>query len=304
MTVNTNQFFGNGLMNGNNSKPIGIFDSGLGGLTVLKEVRKILPFEDLVYFGDTARVPYGNKSRETIVKYSVEIAEFLINKGVKAIIVACNTSSSLALDVLQSTFKIPVVGVIKPGARKAVEVSAGRSVAVIGTTATISSKAYSENIREEFRKSGRGDAMFQDNGFNADILEKPCPLFVPLVEEGFGPDNNSPAGREIAKLVVKYYLDPLIMHKPSCVVLGCTHYPIIKDLIAEVCGGDIDIIDSGIETAGFIKEYLEKEDMLNSSNIPGTDVFFVTDDPERFGRLGSRFLDNNIGKVNIVTNFI
>lgn len=278
-----------------NNSPIGIFDSGLGGLTVFKEIRKILPFEDLIYFGDTARVPYGNKSKETIIKYSLEILEFLTGKGIKIAIVACNTSSSLALDCLRKKSVIPVFGVIEPGAKKAVEVSlnfSGRSsIAVIGTSATIKSGAYSNAITKALKRLRKYDKT----GFDEDlkIVEKACPLFVSLVEEGF-------LNGEITKSVIKYYLTSVIKEKPSCLVLGCTHYPILKDLIEEEIGVDIRIIDSGVETAGAVKNYLEEYEMLKSGTNKGNEIFFVSDDTERFRELGGKFLGKPIENVAIV----
>lgn len=269
-----------------NNCPIGIFDSGLGGLTVLKEIRKILPNEDLIYFGDTARVPYGNKSKETIIRYSKEISKFLTGKGVKLIVVACNTSSSLALEDLQKTEKIPVFGVIKPGAKKAVSVSSGGNIAVIGTSATIKSKAYSRVIYEEINFN-----------YNVKVIEKPCPLFVPLVEEGFLND-------EITKNVITYYLNSVIAEKPSCLVLGCTHYPILKNLIAQIIGAEIKMIDSGVETAKMVECFLEENPILKGKSRKGKEQFFVSDDPERFRELGGKFLGRKIESVAVVKDFL
>ena len=289
-----------------NNSPIGIFDSGLGGLTVFKEIRKILPFEDLIYFGDTARVPYGNKSKETIIKYSSEILGFLTDKGIKIAIVACNTSSSLALDYLRKISPVPVFGVIEPGAQKAVEVSlniSGRKIiAVIGTSATVKSRAYSKTIKE---KAGllsgvkKTEAVnisnidFSDFNENLEIIEKPCPLFVPLVEEGF-------LNEEITKNVIKYYLAPVVKKRPACLVLGCTHYPILKDFIEKEMGSYTEIIDSGVETAGSVKNYLEEFGMLKSGTKSGSEIFFVSDDSKRFKELGGKFLGRPIANVYVV----
>ncbi|MDA8053819.1 MAG: glutamate racemase [Deltaproteobacteria bacterium] len=278
-----------------NNSPIGIFDSGLGGLTVFKEVRKILPDEDLIYFGDTARVPYGNKSKETVLRYSTEISKFLISKGVKIVVAACNTSSSLALDDLRKGEIIPIFGVIEPGAKKAVEVSSGGNIAVIGTSATIKSRAYSRIIYEEINALKRsGEYKFKSN---FKVIEKACPLLVPLVEEGF-------LNEEITKKVVNYYLNPVVDEKPSCLVFGCTHYPILKDLILEAIGRDIQIIDSGIETAKIVKCFLEENDMLKDEAKNGGELFFVSDDLEKFKELGEKFLGRKIENVNIVNQFL
>ncbi|MCL4497694.1 MAG: glutamate racemase, partial [Deltaproteobacteria bacterium] len=185
-----------------NNSPIGIFDSGLGGLTVFKEIRKILPDEDLIYFGDTARVPYGNKSKETVLRYSTEISKFLISKGVKIVVAACNTSSSLALDDLRKGETIPIFGVIEPGAKKAVEVSSGGNIAVIGTSATIKSRAYSRVIYEEINALKRS-GEYNKFKSNFKVIEKACPLLVPFVEEGF-------LNEEITKKVINYYLNPVV----------------------------------------------------------------------------------------------
>ncbi len=278
-----------------NNSPIGIFDSGLGGLTVFKEIRKILPDEDLIYFGDTARVPYGNKSKNTILMYSMEISKFLISKGVKIIIVACNTSSSLALEDLQKEEKIPIFGVIKPGAKRAVEVSSGGNIAVIGTSATIKSGVYSRVIYEEIKNLSKFEKDEFKNNFK--VIEKPCPLLVPLVEEGFLND-------EITKKVITYYLDSVTKEKPACLVLGCTHYPILKDFISEVIGKDIQMIDSGIETARIVKCFLEENGMLKSDAKIGNESFFVTDDPEKFKGLGEKFLGRAIKSVVVVSQFL
>ena len=286
-----------------NNSPIGIFDSGLGGLTVFKEIRKILPFEDLIYFGDTARVPYGNKSKETIIKYSSEILGFLTDKKIKIAIVACNTSSSLALDYLRKISPVPVFGVIEPGAQKAVEVSmniSGRKIiAVIGTSATVKSGAYSKTIKEKARllcgikKVETTNVSNIDFNENLKIIEKSCPLFVPLVEEGF-------LNEEITTNIIKYYLASVVKEEPACLVLGCTHYPILKDFIEKEIGENTEIIDSGVETARSVKNYLEEFGMLKSGTELGIETFFVSDDSERFKELGSKFIGRPIDNVYVV----
>ncbi len=286
-----------------NNSPIGIFDSGLGGLTVFKEIRKILPFEDLIYFGDTARVPYGNKSKETIIKYSSEILNFLTDKKIKIAIVACNTSSSLALDYLRKISPVPVFGVIEPGAQKAVEVSmniSGRKIiAVIGTSATVKSGAYSKTIKEKARllcgikKVETTNVSNIDFNENLKIIEKSCPLFVPLVEEGF-------LNEEITTNIIKYYLASVVKEEPACLVLGCTHYPILKDFIEKEIGENTEIIDSGVETARSVKNYLEEFGMLKSGTELGIETFFVSDDSERFKELGGKFIGRPIDNVYVV----
>ena len=273
-----------------NDSPIGIFDSGLGGLTVFKEIRKILPLEDLIYFGDTARVPYGNKSKETIIKYSSEILGFLTGRKVKIVVVACNTSSSMALEYLQNKADVPVFGVIEPGAKKAVQTSLGGNIAVIGTSATIKSRAYSTAIYKEIASLKGDKSRLFGSGFK--ITEKACPLFVPLVEEGF-------LNQEITKSVIIHYLSSLTAEKPACLVLGCTHYPILKDLISAQLDGDTEIIDSGIETAGAVKDYLEKNGMLKGGSEKGGELFFVSDDIEKFKELGGKFLGRPIENVGL-----
>ena len=273
-----------------NDFPIGIFDSGLGGLTVLKEIRKILPFEDLIYFGDTARVPYGNKSKETVIKYSSEILGFLTGMRVKIVVVACNTSSSLALEYLKDKADVPVFGVIEPGAKKAVRVSSGGNIAVIGTSATIKSRAYSAAIYKEIASLESGQSRLFGGAFK--ITEKACPLFVPLVEEGF-------VDEEITKRIINHYLSSLFTEKPSCLVLGCTHYPILKDSISAQIGGNTEIIDSGVETAGTVKDYLERNGMLKAGTKKGDELFFVSDDVEKFKELGGKFLGRPIENVGL-----
>ncbi len=267
-----------------NNFPIGIFDSGLGGLTVFKEIRKILPYEDLIYFGDTARVPYGNKSKNTVIRYSNEILEFLIKKRVKIVIVACNTSSSLALDNLRERAVVPVFGVIEPGAQKAVQVFSGKNIAVIGTSATIKSKAYSRAINREIEHLN-GDRGYINHTFK--IIEQACPLFVPLVEEDF-------SNEEILRNIISYYLNPIVSKRPSCIVLGCTHYPILKDFILEAMGTNVEIIDSGIETAKVVKCYLGENGMLKDRKEVGSESFFVSDGMGRLKELGKKFLGINM----------
>jgi glutamate racemase len=299
-----------------NSRPIGIFDSGLGGLTVFKEIRQLLRYENLIYFGDTARVPYGNKSKETILRYSKEITKFLLKQNVKLIVVACNTVSSLALDELKKEFDIPIFGVIEPGARcaykKLIERSRSKNniitnkkticedtaylsgietIAIIGTSATIGSKAYSDAInRLNNYKNGAN--------INIKIIEKACPLLVPLVEEGL-------VDSDITRDVIKYYLQPVIESNPLSIVLGCTHYPMLKEIILDFADDNTEIIDSGKEVAIEIKNFLISNKMLNSKTAKTYEKYYVSDDPEKFKLLGSNFIGSNITEhIEVVIDFL
>jgi len=300
-----------------NSRPIGIFDSGLGGLTVFKEIRQLLRYENLIYFGDTARVPYGNKSKETIIRYSKEITKFLLKNNVKLIVVACNTVSSLALDELKKEFGIPIFGVIEPGARCAykkliertrnenseaankktiyggtAELSDTATIAVIGTSATIGSKAYSAAINRLNNNNGAGANI------NVKIIEKACPLLVPLVEEGW-------INSDITREVIKYYLQPIIESNPFSIVLGCTHYPMLKKIISEITDNSTEIIDSGKEVAIEVKNFLLSNKMLNDKTAKPYEKYYVSDDPEKFKLLGSNFIGSHITEdIEVVIDFL
>ncbi len=253
------------------NRPIGIFDSGVGGLTVLHEIMKRLPFEDLIYFGDTARVPYGIKSAETVTRYSVEIANFLIEKEVKILVVACNTASSIAIPELTSRLSIPVIGVLVPGARAAVKYSSNKKIGVIGTESTIGSNAYVKAIHEIDPK--------------VDVYPSACPLFVPLAEEGW-------SDHPLTLLIVKEYLEGLKKTGIDTLVLGCTHYPIMKSAIQEVMGDEVRLVDSARETALEVEQMLAAESELRAENIEPVREFHVTDAPERFRKVGERFLQD------------
>ncbi len=263
------------------NRPVGVFDSGIGGLTVLKELIKELPEEGIIYLGDTARVPYGIRSPETVMRYSFENTSFLVSKGIKMLIVACNTASAVSLDGLRERFNIPVIGVISPGARAAVKATRNKKIGVIGTEATINSSTYTKHIKTI-------DPAI-------DVFGLPCPLFVPLVEEGLTDD-------EIARLVAERYLSGLSKNGIDTLVLGCTHYPLLKGVIAETVGKEIILIDSAIETAKEAKRLIQTLG-INSNSQPSPERrFYVTDSPERFKRVGERFLGSeikNIEKVNI-----
>ncbi|MEJ5339847.1 MAG: glutamate racemase [Aquificaceae bacterium] len=220
---------------------IGVFDSGVGGLTVLKALRDIYPEVDFVYLGDTARVPYGNKSSQTVIRYSLEGAEFLLSEGIDLLVVACNTASSYALDVLRETLPIPVFGVIEPGVRRALSSTRNRRVGVIGTRATVSSGAYRR--------------LLEAGG--VEVFQKACPLFVPLVEEGV-------LEGEIAKRVVAHYLEELRDKGVDTLILGCTHYPLLKPLIEEFMGGSVRVVDSAESTALEVMPYVNR---TGSSNL-------------------------------------
>jgi len=260
-------------------RPIGIFDSGIGGLTVAKEIMRQLPYEDIVYFGDTARLPYGTKSNETVVRFSIENILFLFKKEAKLICVACNTASSIALSELKKYFKLPIIGVINPGAKEALRVSKNKRIGVIGTIATIRSRAYEKEIK---RLSP-----------SAKIISIACPLFVPLVEEGW-------LEGKIVLEVAKKYLAPLKNKGIDTLILGCTHYPLLKPLIQEVLGPEVKLIDSSTQIAKEVKDILKQEKLLNKKRIARRN-FYVSDDPEGFRNLAKRFLGYRLNNVKKIT---
>ncbi|MGD9897541.1 MAG: glutamate racemase [Calditrichaceae bacterium] len=259
--------------------PIGIFDSGIGGLTVVKELIKLLPDEHLIYFGDTARIPYGTKSKRLIEQYALEDANFLLQYDIKLLVVACNTASSLALPVLEEKLKIPVVGVVKPGARAAVKMSKNKRIGVVGTSATINSSSYGKEI----------SLILKD----AQVFGQPCPLLVQLVEEGWLDD-------EITMLTLKKYLEPILIEKIDTLILGCTHYPLLEKAIRQVAGPGVNLIDSGRETAKAVKELLNGLNILNNSGRFGANRYYVSDIPAKFEEIGSRFLGQPLKNVERV----
>ena len=262
-------------------RPIGIFDSGIGGLTVLRAIAQLLPHEDTIYLGDTARVPYGTKSRETVVRYAVENARYLREKQVKLLVVACNTASAFALDLLQQTLDIPVIGVVEPGARKAVKVAATKRIGVIGTEGTIRSGAYFDAIKRYDPKVA--------------VFTKPCPLFVPLAEEGW-------LDNRVAHITAEYYLQDLSKEWIDTLVLGCTHYPLLKEVIGEVMGGEVTLVDSAEETAAEVKRLLNEHKVARGrTNKGGNHTFYVTDSPDRFITIGRRFLGGVLDRVKLAT---
>ena len=260
-------------------RAIGIFDSGIGGLTVAREIHSLLPHEPTIYLGDTARVPYGTKSPATVVRYSLEILEWLLNQGVKAIVVACNTATAHALPALRAAAPVPLIGVIEPGARRAAAAtSSGGGVGVIGTAGTIASGAYRRALI-----ALRGDLR---------VIEAACPLFVPLVEEGWF---HEPATR----LIAERYLAPFQSAELDALVLGCTHYPLLAELLAEVLPPGILLVDSAAETARDVARLLAEQHLLAPPGEP-THRWAATDDVERFARLGSLFTGRPIRDVQLV----
>jgi glutamate racemase len=257
-------------------KAIGIFDSGVGGLTVLKEVVRVLPQEDTVYLGDTARNPYGTKSPETVIRYSRQIARYLLNRDIKILVVACNTASAVALTALQQEFSIPIVGVIEPGAKAAVEVTRSGKVGVIGTAGTIASSAYTKAIK-------RINPVIE-------VVTSACPLFVQLAEEGW-------VDNEVARLTARIYLADLKDRGVDTLVLGCTHYPILKQVIAEVMGPGVTLVDSAEQTALTVARILAEQELLRPSGESGNHHYYVTDVPAGFIRVGNRFLGGRLGDV-------
>ncbi len=260
-------------------KPIGVFDSGIGGLTVAKSLFEILPNENIIYLGDTARLPYGTKSKETVTKYSIEITKFLLNKNVKMIVVACNTASSVALPYLRRISDIPVIGVIKPGCKAAVSKTNNFKIGVIGTLGTIQSYSYKTQIHKFER--------------DAEVFSKACSLFVQLAEDGW-------TENKIAELIAKEYLSEFKKLNIDTLILGCTHYPILKKVISNVLGKKINLIDSGEETAKEVRRILEQENLLNKQKKTGNHKFYVTDFQKKFKEISERFLGQPIRNVKKV----
>ena len=262
-----------------NSAPIGIFDSGIGGLTVARAIYERLPLESTIYFGDTARVPYGPKSPETVRRYSLEILHWLLDQRVKAVVIACNTSTAHALEALQAESPVPVIGVIEPGARAATAAGRDGPIGVIGTAGTIASNAYARAIHR-IRAEAR-------------VEQRACPLFVPLVEEGWF---DHPA----AELIAIDYLTPLREAGVDVLVLGCTHYPLLKPLLQRVMGPGVRLIDSGEATAEALAATLRSAG-LEAPGRPGTyHRFAVSDDEARFLQVGSRFIGERLGAAEVV----
>ena len=261
------------------NRPIGVFDSGLGGLTVLKEINKILPNENIVYFGDTARVPYGSRSKDTVIQYTFQAINFLISKNVKAIVIACNTATARALKLAQEKYDIPIIGVIEAGARTAAYTTKNNMVGVIGTQGTINSKAYNVEI-SKLNKDIR-------------IIDKACPLFVPIVEEGW-------SNTDVAYLTAKRYLQELIDQGIDSLVLGCTHYPLLRKTIGEVVGDNIILVNPAKETAKDLEKVLQLKNLLKIEDTKSNYQYYVSDIPEKFALLASEFLNIEIDNINNV----
>jgi glutamate racemase len=263
----------------NYSNPIGIFDSGIGGLTVVKSLDSTLASESIIYFGDTARVPYGSKSNETVIEYSIQDANFLLSKNVKLIVVACNTASSVALSALREKFDIPVIGMIEPGAKAAINSTQNGKIGVIGTNATITNKAYSKEL------------LKLDNKLN--VYEKACPLFVPLAEEGW-------TDHKATKLIAEEYLNELKKRNIDTLVLGCTHYPILRNVIQEAIGSEVTLIDSGSAASIEVEQHLIGRGLKNNSNLLGRHEYYVSDVPTKFKEIAERFLGREVNHVKKV----
>ncbi|MFQ3574146.1 MAG: glutamate racemase [Thermodesulfovibrionales bacterium] len=268
------------MKNNDSDLPIGIFDSGVGGLTVLKEIKTIMPKESIIYLGDTARVPYGTRSEETIKRYSSECANFLFGRGIKLLVIACNTASAISLEYIKELIPVPVIGVIEPGAISAVSQTKNKKVGIIGTEATIKSMAYKKAIHAL-------DSTIE-------VFSKACPLFVPLVEEGW-------TSGEVAERVVNIYLNDLVKNHIDCLVLGCTHYPLLKGVIKEIVGKDIVLVDSAIETAKAVRQALYSNNLVNNSDDNSGVKYFVTDSGQRFITVGGCFLGEEIKDIEVVT---
>ena len=262
------------------NRPIGLFDSGVGGLTVLREIEEQLPGEDVIYFGDTARIPYGSRSKETVIKYFLQSARFLLTKNIKAIVIACNTASAMVMDVARKEFKdIPIIGVIEPGAKASVAATKNSKIGVIGTKGTINSQSYQKSIRRKLP--------------SAEIIGIPCPLFVPIVEEGW---ENS----DVALMTARHYLLELKEHNIDSLVLGCTHYPALRYTIDKVFEGKVTLVNPAYETAKQVKKLLKENNLLSSKIDDGIHKFYVSDDPENFRRIGGNIVKKEINQVEKV----
>lgn len=260
--------------------PIGVFDSGMGGLTVVRELMKQLPSESIIYFGDTARVPYGPKSPDTVLRYSREITSYLRGQGVKALVIACNTATAHALPALREEFQLPIVGVIEPGARAAAGATKTGHIGVIGTAGTIRSRAYEKEIMKL-----RPEAQ---------VTAQACALFVPLVEEGW-------LDTEPTRAIARNYLAPVVAAKVDTLVLGCTHYPLIKTVIGNVVGRNVRLIDSAHETALEVGEILRANGLENDVPNGACYRFIASDAPDTFLSMGQRFLGSAIDRVEALT---
>lgn len=263
----------------NPNNPIGVFDSGIGGLTVARAIIERLPLENIIYFGDTARVPYGVKSPETISRYATQITEFLLQQKVKVLIVACNTMAAVAYGAIKDLSSVPTLDVVDAGARSAVAETHNKYVGVIGTPATINSNAYVKAIKEYDPE--------------ITVFSQPCPLFVPLVEEGW-------LDHQVTRLTAQEYLRPVVAQNIDTLVLGCTHYPLLKPLLREVLGDQITLVDSAQTIARETEELLRKNSVQNIQEKPPEYRFYVTDVPVRFKEIGEHFLGTTLSNVTVV----
>ena len=262
-------------------RPIGMFDSGIGGLTVLKAIIERMPNENVVYFGDTARLPYGSKSSETVTRFSEEIVNFLMTKNPKMIVVACNTASAYSLPRIESLVPIPVVGVIEPGANAAVRVTRNKKIGVIGTRATVQSGAYLDAIQSKDRQ--------------AKVFQKACPLLVPLVEEGW-------LDHSVTRTVAKEYLGNIVECGVDTLILGCTHYPLIKDILADVVGHRVVLVDSAEETARSVEDILTARGMLSASAMGPRCELYVSDMHLNLRLQIERFLGFEVPRIRVVNS--
>lgn len=262
-----------------NANPIGIFDSGLGGLTVVRELRRQLPREAIVYFGDLARLPYGTKSGAQIRRFSLESTQFLVQKGIKALVIACNSSSSAAFHVLKKRFTLPVIGVIEPAVEESLRRSPNGKIGVIGTAATIESRVYETALR---RKNPRVQVFVQS-----------CPLFVPLVEEGW-------LDGGVTERVIEKYLTPLARKKIDTLILGCTHYPILADQIRSFFGSPVHLIDSARPTVDRLTSLLKEKKLLYEGERTAPFEIFTSDLPRNFRPVGERFLGKKLPPIEVV----
>ncbi|MBF0594942.1 MAG: glutamate racemase [Candidatus Omnitrophica bacterium] len=260
-------------------QPIGVFDSGIGGLTVAQEITRLLPNEQIVYFGDTARVPYGTKSKESVIRFSKDNMNVLLKYGVKVVVIACNTSTSWALNVIRREYAVPVIGVIEPGSRRAVDVSVSKRIGVIATQSTVASGKYADTIMKMLK--------------GAQVVSRPCPLFVPLVEEGW-------LEGKVTESVAEEYLAPIRREKVDTLILGCTHYPLLKPVIQKVMGKGVTLVDSAAETAREVKTLLEAKGLSRNAKHPPRHEFLVSDEPQHFRLLAKRFLGQDLTQVRRV----
>lgn len=264
------------------NRAIGVFDSGLGGLTAVKELMQILPNESIIYFGDTGRVPYGTRSNETIIKYVRQDIKFLLTHQVKAIVAACGTASSVALEQLKKEFSIPLIGVLEPVCQAAVAKTKNKKIGVLGTPGTINSGSYKKGI----------ESLMPE----ATIFQQACPMFVPLVENGY-------LESEATYIIAKEYLEEFIKNKVDTIILGCTHYPLLEKVITNIVGKNVSIINAGYETALYTKNILAKNKMLSDNSDIGNNQYYVSDDKEKFSHLGGMFLgcpiESEVKKIDI-----